>query len=85
MENPSPRFRRPAPQEQEILEQRCVRLIESQEQARFDALVIEHHYLKRAALVGKHLRYVARCLRLADATPRKNAWPAAIHKISAKK
>ena len=59
MENPTTRFRLPSIDEQEILEQLCVRLIEPQEQARFDALIIKQHYLHRATLVGEHLRYVA--------------------------
>ena len=59
MEKLTTGFRRPAPQEQEILDHLKVRLIEPQEQARFDELVVKHHYLHSAALVGEHLRYVA--------------------------
>jgi hypothetical protein len=46
--------------EQRVLEQLQVRLVtSSQEQARCDAFIVEHHYLKDATLVGEHLRYVA--------------------------
>jgi hypothetical protein len=59
MEKLPARFRRPSVPEQEVLDQLCVRLIEPQEQARFDELVVRHHYLRNASLVGEHLRYVA--------------------------
>lgn len=59
MEKLTPRFRPPAPQEQEVLDSLSVRLIEPEEQARFDELVVKHHYLCSAVLVGEHLRYVA--------------------------
>jgi len=59
MEKPPNRFRRPTQDEQEILDHLIVRPIEPEEQARFDELVIKHHYLKSAVLVGEHLRYVA--------------------------
>jgi hypothetical protein len=36
-----------------------VRLVQPHEVGRFDRLLVEHHYLRSAALVGKHLRYVA--------------------------
>jgi len=52
-------FRRPAPCEQQVLEQLRVRLIEPQEQERFDALLVEHHYLRSAMAVGEQMRYVA--------------------------
>jgi hypothetical protein len=52
-------FRRPAPQEQEVLDHLEVQLLPLQEQTRFDGLVVEHHYLHSSALVGEHLRYVA--------------------------
>lgn len=53
------RFRRPAPEEQHVLDHLTVRLVGSREQARFDALLVEHHYLHSAAVVGEQLRYVA--------------------------
>lgn len=59
METPTIPFRRPTPDEQEVLDQLCVRVIEPEEQARFDELVVKHHYLHSAALVGEHMRYVA--------------------------
>ena len=59
MEKTSPRFRRPIAQEQAILDGLSVRLIEPEEQARFDALVVEHHYLRSSAVGGEPLRYVA--------------------------
>jgi hypothetical protein len=59
MEKCPGRFRRPSLPEQEILDELCVRLIEPHEQARFDQLVAQHHYLHNASLVGEHLRYVA--------------------------
>jgi predicted transposase YbfD/YdcC len=52
-------FRRPEPCEQQVLEQLSVRLIEPREQERFDALLVEHHYLRSATAVGEQLRYVA--------------------------
>src|SRR6266850_5841144 len=55
-----PKFRRPQPSEQEILEHLRVRpLTSAQERRRFDALMIEHHYLKSNLLVGEQLYYVA--------------------------
>ena len=36
-----------------------VRLIESDERARWDALMRAHHYLEMTAMVGRSLRYVA--------------------------
>jgi len=59
MEKRINRYRRPTPDEQEILDHLIVRPIEPEEEARFDELLIKHHYLRRAALVGEHLRYVA--------------------------
>jgi hypothetical protein len=53
------RHRQPTPDEQQVLEHLSVRLITSKEVARFDQLLVEHHYLKSAQLVGEHLRYVA--------------------------
>lgn len=46
--------------EQEILEHLQVRVLSSPEDlARCDQLIVEHHYLHDATLVGEHLRYVA--------------------------
>jgi hypothetical protein len=46
------------PAETAVLDQITVRLIHSEEQARWDQLVSQHHYLKNALLVGEQLRYV---------------------------
>lgn len=53
------RFRLPSPEEQEILVHLCVELVPANEVARFDELIVQHHYLRSAAVVGEHLRYVA--------------------------
>ncbi len=53
------RFRLPTPEEQEILVHLCVELVPANEVARFDELIVQHHYLRSAAVVGEHLRYVA--------------------------
>jgi len=46
--------------EQQVLEHLQVRLVISvAEKARCDQLIVEHHYLKDATLVGQQLRYVA--------------------------
>lgn len=43
-----------------MLDQLQVRLLTSpKDEARFDKLIVEHHYLKDATLVGEQLRYVA--------------------------
>lgn len=42
-----------------VLQQVEVRLITPAEQARWEQLVTEHHYLKSALMVGEQLRYVA--------------------------
>ncbi len=53
-----PKRRRLSPEEQHILEHAHVRLLTSpQDIARCDQLIIEHHYLHDATLVGEHLRY----------------------------
>lgn len=53
------RFHRPCPTEQHVLEHMSVRLVtDCGEQDRFDPLLVEHHYLHSATLVGEHLRYV---------------------------
>jgi hypothetical protein len=43
----------------EVLAKVTVRLIASDEKARWDQLITERHYLKNAHLVGRQLRYVA--------------------------
>lgn len=54
------RFRLPTESEQEILAHLRVELIEEPaDAARCDQLIVEHHYLHSAGLVGEHLRYVA--------------------------
>ena len=47
------------PAERAVLEQVVVRLVMPHEQARWDQLVSEQHYLKNANLVGERLCYVA--------------------------
>ena len=46
--------------EQDVLDHLQVRLMTSaKDKARCDKLIVEHHYLKDATLVGEQLRYVA--------------------------
>jgi hypothetical protein len=52
-------LRLPQPSEQQVLDRLLVRLIQPDEQPRFDAQLIERHYLHSADLVGECLRYVA--------------------------
>lgn len=47
------------PAEAAVVEQIQVRLVRDQEQARWDELMSQHHYLKSARMVGEQLRYVA--------------------------
>jgi hypothetical protein len=55
-----PKLRRVSGPEQEILEGLQVRPLSSQKDIeRFDQLIIAHHYLHNANLVGEQLRYVA--------------------------
>ena len=54
-----PKFRRPEPQEQHVLEHLTVRPIQPKERARYQQLMIEHHYLHDHQLVGEQLCYVA--------------------------
>ena len=49
------------PAEAAVLDQITVRRIEPAEQARWNQLVSQHHYLKSARLVGERLCYVAEC------------------------
>jgi predicted transposase YbfD/YdcC len=54
------RFRLPTEDEQQILAHLKVELItEAAQIGRCDQLIVEHHYLHSAQLVGEHLRYVA--------------------------
>ena len=53
------RHRQPTADEQHVLEHLTVRPVEPHEIERFDALIIAHHYLKNARVVGEHIRYVA--------------------------
>jgi len=60
MAKPKAKFRRPTASEQLVLEHFQLRVLtEAAELARCDALIVEHHYLHSATLVGEHLRYVA--------------------------
>ena len=52
-------FRRPDAGEQEILNGLEIRLVTLEETGKFNELVVKHHYLKSAVLVGEHMRYVA--------------------------
>lgn len=54
-----PKFRRPEPEEQHVLDHLSVRLITPQERKRYQALMEEHHYLHSHQLVGEQLCYVA--------------------------
>lgn len=52
------KIKKPGPSEQHILEHgRVVLLARAEEQARCDELIVEHHYLHDATLVGEQLRY----------------------------
>jgi hypothetical protein len=60
MAKPKAQFRRPSVSEQLVLEHCQLRVLsDPAELARCDALIVEHHYLHSATLVGEHLRYVA--------------------------
>jgi len=52
-------LRLPVADEQALLDGLKVRLIEPEEKSRWDELMIEHHYLKNAILVGEQLHYLA--------------------------
>src|SRR6266446_8266174 len=57
---PKAKRRRVSADEQGILEHLQVRLLTSRKDiARCDELIVEHHYLHDATLVGEQLRYVA--------------------------
>jgi hypothetical protein len=52
------RFRRPTADEQTVLSQMSIRLLVRPEDIRkCDQILVEHHYLKSAKLVGEQLRY----------------------------
>jgi hypothetical protein len=52
------KFRRPTADEQTVLRQMQVKLlVRSQDIERCDQILVEHHYLHSAQLVGEHLRY----------------------------
>jgi len=53
------RFRYPTAAEQEVLVHLRVEPVPPDQLERFDQLLVQHHYLKEARLVGEHLRYVA--------------------------
>jgi predicted transposase YbfD/YdcC len=59
MSKPKARFRRPAPEEQEVLDQLRVELVPPGQQARFNELLVREHYLHSDRLVGERLCYVA--------------------------
>jgi hypothetical protein len=53
-------LRLPNAREQAVLDDLTLRLLtEPQDKEHWDELVIEHHYLKSASLVGEQLRYAA--------------------------
>jgi len=53
-------LRLPDAKEQAVLEALSLRLLtEAEDKQHWDQLVVEHHYLKNATLVGEQLRYVA--------------------------
>ena len=53
------RYRPPTPDEQHVLDHLTVRPLRPEELPCCNTLLVEHHYLKNAHLVGEHLRYVA--------------------------
>jgi predicted transposase YbfD/YdcC len=53
------RHRQPSADEQHVLEHLTVRPVPPHQVGRFDQLIVAHHYLQSAELVGEHLRYVA--------------------------
>jgi len=53
-------LRLPEASEPALLDELSVQLIEPQEKPRWEQLIIEHHYLKNAVLVGEQLHYAAR-------------------------
>ena len=60
MANDKIRFQRPTAAEQHVLDHFQIRLVNKEEEVEcFNRLIVEHHYLKSATLVGETLRYVA--------------------------
>lgn len=53
------RYRQPTPDEQQVLIHLAVRPIRPDEVERFNQLIVAHHYLQSAQIVGEHVRYVA--------------------------
>jgi hypothetical protein len=53
-----PKFVRPEPEEQQVLEHLTVRAVQPKERERYQALMVEHHYLHDHRLVGEQLCYV---------------------------
>src|SRR5437016_3793587 len=53
-----PKFRRPEPSEQHVLDNLIVRPISPPERERYQTLMEEHHYLHSHHLVGEQLCYV---------------------------
>src|SRR2546422_10525486 len=53
------RHRQPTLEEQHVLDHLTVRPVQLREIERCDRLIVAHHYLKNAQLVGERLRYVA--------------------------
>jgi hypothetical protein len=52
------RFRRPTPDEQTVLSELTVQLlVRPEDLQKCDQILVEHHYLKSAKLVGEQLRY----------------------------
>jgi len=52
------RFRPPTPDEPHVLKHLTLRRLQPPEAARYDALMVAHHYLQSDRVVGEHLRYV---------------------------
>jgi hypothetical protein len=59
MKTKSARYRQPTPDEQQVLTHLIVRPVRPEEGAYFDQLIVEHHYLRSARVVGEQVRYVA--------------------------
>ena len=58
MSKPKVSFRRPTANEQTVLREMQVKLlVRPQDRTRCDQLLVEHHYLHNAHLVGEHMRY----------------------------
>ena len=58
MQKNKSRFRRPTPDEQTVLREITVKLLGTSKDIRqCDQILVEHHYLHNARLVGEQLRY----------------------------